>query len=139
MGRARPGSTPGQLSLDDWEQTLSAAAEAREAHQPDAGVDASASIDAPAKKRGAAVRRGAAEAAARSHPGAIELLAMPEALLTRTHLRELGLERRAVDAIFRALPVVALPGYSRPMVRAQDYLTLVKSNTFDDDRVRPIA
>lgn len=139
MGRSRPGSTPGQLSLDDLEQTLSAAAEAREPHQEDAEVDTSPSVDAPAKKNGAAVRRGAAEAAARSHPGAIELLAMPEALLTRTHLRELGLERRAVDAIFRALPVVALPGYSRPMVRAQDYLTLVKSNTFDDDRVRPIA
>ena len=28
----------------------------------------------------------------------------------------LGLERRAVDAVFRALPVVVLPGYSRPLV-----------------------
>jgi hypothetical protein len=139
MGRTRPRSTPGQLTLDDWEQTLSAAAEARDAREPDAGVDASASIDAPATNRGAAIRRRAAEVTARSHPGAIELLALPEALLTRTHLRELGLERRAVDAIFRALPVVALPGYSRPMVRAQDYLTLVRSNTFGDDRVRPIA
>jgi hypothetical protein len=70
---------------------------------------------------------------------ATELLATPEALLTRTHLRELGLERRAVDAVFRALPVVALPGYSRTMVRVQDYIEFVKSNTFRDDRVRPIA
>jgi len=69
----------------------------------------------------------------------IELLGVPESLLTRTHLRELGLERRAVDAIFRALPVVALPGYSRPMVRAQDYLELVRCNTFNDDRVRPVV
>jgi hypothetical protein len=64
---------------------------------------------------------------------------MPDALLTRTHLRELGLERRAVDAVFRALPNVLLPGYSRPMVRAQAYLALVERSTFCDrcgDRVR---
>ena len=127
-----------QLSLDDWERTVSAAREAREAQPTEEGVDAPASLGAPAKK-GDAVRRGDAEAAARSRPVAIELLTVPEALLTRTHLRELGLERRAVDAVFRALPVVALPGYSRPMVRAQDYLKLVKCNTFNNDRVRPIA
>jgi hypothetical protein len=70
------------------------------------------------------------------HP-ATKLLSMPDALLTRTHLRDLGLERRAVDAVFRALPVVALPGYSRPLVRVEDYLALVERNTFRDDRVRP--
>ena len=59
------------------------------------------------------------------------------ALLTRSHLRELGLERRAVDAVFRALPVVALPGYSRPMIRADEYLALVEKHTYRDDRVRP--
>jgi len=48
------------------------------------------------------------------------------------------LERRAVDAIFRALPVVALPGYSRPMVRVEDYVELVQRNTYRDDRVRPV-
>jgi hypothetical protein len=77
--------------------------------------------------------------AARHHPVATGLLAVPEALLTRSHLRELGLERRAVDAVFRALPVVALPGYARPMVRVHDYLEFVECNTFHDDRVRPIA
>ena len=60
-----------------------------------------------------------------------ELLEMPEALLTRSHLRELGLERRAVDAVFRACTVVVLPGYSRPMVRAADYLRLIEASTFD--------
>ena len=55
---------------------------------------------------------------------AAELVKTPGALLTRTHLRQLGFERRAIDAIFRALPVVALPGYSRPMVRVEDYLAL---------------
>ena len=31
-----------------------------------------------------------------------------------------------------------MPGYSRPMVRVEDYLDLVACNTFRDDRVRPI-
>jgi hypothetical protein len=47
----------------------------------------------------------------------------------------LGLERRAVDAIFRALPVVCLPGYSRPLIRVRDYLELVESSTYRRDRV----
>jgi hypothetical protein len=67
---------------------------------------------------------------------AADLLETPGALLTRTHLRELGLERRAIDAVFRALPVVALPGYSRPMIRAEHYLELVEEHTYRDDRVR---
>ncbi len=65
-----------------------------------------------------------------------ELLTTPGALLTRSHLRELGLERRAVDAVFRALPVVVLPGYTRPLVRAADYLALVDASTYSGDRVR---
>ena len=69
---------------------------------------------------------------------AVELLKTPGALLTRSHLRGLGLERRAVDAVFRALPVVALPGYSRPMVRVEDYVELIECNTYRDDRVRPV-
>ena len=70
-------------------------------------------------------------------PSAAQLLATPGALLTRSHLRELGLERRAIDAVFRRLPVVALPGYSRPMIRATGYLELVEQHTYRDDRVRP--
>ena len=61
------------------------------------------------------------------------------ALLTRSHLRELGLERRAIDAVFRALPVVALPGYSRPLIRAEEYHELVDEHTYRDDRVRPCS
>lgn len=51
--------------------------------------------------------------------------------LSRTDLRELGLERRAADAIFKACSVVALPGYSRPLVRVADYLALVQRSTYD--------
>jgi hypothetical protein len=68
---------------------------------------------------------------------AAELLETRGALLTRTHLRDLGLERRAVDAVFRILPVVALPGYSRPMIRAEAYRDLIARSTYDADRVRP--
>ncbi len=67
---------------------------------------------------------------------ATKLLTTPGALLTRTHLRELGLERRAVDAVFRALPVVWLPGYSRPMVRAEEYVELLERSVYRGDRVR---
>jgi hypothetical protein len=73
----------------------------------------------------------------RNHPVAKELLETPGALLTRTHLRELGLERRAIDAVFRKLPVVSLPGYSRPMIHVEHYRELIRENTYRDDRVRP--
>jgi hypothetical protein len=64
-------------------------------------------------------------------------LERPEAVLSRTDLRELGWERRAVDAIFRACPVIALPGYSRPVIRVADYRALIEASTYADDRVRP--
>jgi hypothetical protein len=75
-----------------------------------------------------------------ARPPAVELLKTPGALLTRTDLRELGLERRAVDAVFRECPVVVLPGYKRPMVKVADYLKLLEGSTYCDrcgDRVRP--
>ena len=69
-------------------------------------------------------------------PSAAERLRTPGALLTRSDLRDLGLERRAIDAVFRALPVVVLPGYARPMIRADDYLGLIERSIYRDDRVR---
>ena len=72
-----------------------------------------------------------------SRPTAAELLGTPGALLSRTDLRELGLERRAVDAVFRACPIVALPGYSRPLIRVEDYRALLAEHTYCGDRVRP--
>lgn len=68
---------------------------------------------------------------------AAERLANPSAVLTRSDLRELGWERRAVDAIVRACPAVAIPGYSRTVVLVKDYLELVEASTFRGDRVRP--
>lgn len=72
-------------------------------------------------------------------PAAEHLLETPGALLTRSDLRELGLERRAIDAVFRKLPIVALPGYSRPMIHADEYLELINANTYRDDCVRPLG
>jgi hypothetical protein len=66
-----------------------------------------------------------------------ERLANPDAVLSRTDLAELGWPRRGVDAIFRRLPVVAVPGFSRPMVRVRDYLALLDESTYAGDRVRP--
>jgi hypothetical protein len=69
-------------------------------------------------------------------PTAAELLDTPGSLLTRSHLRELGLGRSAIDAVFRRLPVIVFPGSSRPHVRRDDYLELVEQSIYDDDRVR---
>ena len=62
-----------------------------------------------------------------------ERLANPDAILTRTDLRDLGWERRAVDAIVRGCPAVAIPGYSRTVVLVRDDA----EHTFRGDRVRP--
>ena len=60
-----------------------------------------------------------------------------DAILTRSDLRELGYERRAVDAIFRACPVESWPGYSKPMIRVADFLEWRERCTYRGDRVRP--
>jgi hypothetical protein len=66
-----------------------------------------------------------------------ERLGNPEAVLSRSDLRELGYERRAVDAVFRHCPVVALPGSSRPLIRVADYLAFLEQHTYDGrSRVR---
>jgi hypothetical protein len=64
-------------------------------------------------------------------------LANPEAVLSRSDLRDLGYERRAIDAIFRGCPIIALPGYRRPLIRVADYLQFVEQHTYRGDRVRP--
>lgn len=68
---------------------------------------------------------------------AAERLENSEAVLSRTDLRELGYERRAVDAIFRRCPVIAVPGYSRPLVKVSDFAAFVAENTYAGNRVRP--
>jgi hypothetical protein len=69
-------------------------------------------------------------------------LHVPEAFLSRSDLRDLGLERRAVDAVFRECRVIQLPGYSRPLIRVADYLALLEGATYCDrcgNKVQPIG
>ena len=71
-----------------------------------------------------------------THPPLEDRLHNPDAFLSRTDLRELGLPRRAIDGIFRALPVIVLDGYSRPLIKVADYLNHIKDCTYQGDRVR---
>jgi hypothetical protein len=64
---------------------------------------------------------------------------LPGRLLSRRDLAELGLPRRAIDAVFRVVPVIVLPGYARPFVREEDYLELLRTRSYGDDRVRPTS
>ena len=86
--------------------------------------------------KGNAYKAGTVDKLAERQRSTTGLLENPNALLTRSHLGGLGLNRRAVDAVFRACPVVVFPGYSRPLVRVSDYLALVERSTYDDARVR---
>jgi hypothetical protein len=70
-------------------------------------------------------------------PLAAARLLNPDAVLSRSDLRELGYERRAVDAIFRSCPVVSIPGYSRPLIRVSDFRAFLEAHTYRGDRVRP--
>jgi hypothetical protein len=66
----------------------------------------------------------------------LEKLENPQAFLTRKDLEELGLERRAIDAIFRGT-CVRMPGYRRPLVRVRDFQRFIDEHTYRGDRVRP--
>ena len=139
MARAHPESTSTfrQLTLDDWAaEVASASHAASEKRCAEATHVRAAAEDCPERET---LAEAAVDAVARHHAVATDLLETPGALLTRTHLRELGLERRAIDAVFRKLPVVALPGYSRPMISAEKYLELIDEHTYHDDRVRPLG
>jgi hypothetical protein len=70
-------------------------------------------------------------------PSPADRLDNPNAFLSRTDLEQLGLGRRAVDACFRHCPVVAIPGYARPLITVTDYQAFIDANTYRGDRVRP--
>ncbi len=55
-------------------------------------------------------------------PSATVRLQNPDAFLSRSDLRELGLERRAIDAVFRSCPVVVFEGYTRPLICVEEFL-----------------
>ena len=71
--------------------------------------------------------------------------------MTRSDVEALGFPRRAVDAIFRDVPTIHLPGYSRLMISREDLDRYVREHTYrkptkrvkrqgyDGGRVRPIG
>jgi hypothetical protein len=126
-----------QMTLDDWAHVLQAIPRPTETRSSTNGDVGAVAVQCNDDEPPSHVETGSAAAPHRR--SATELLKTPGALLTRSHLRELGLERRAIDAVFRKLAVVFLPGYSRPMVRVEDYLELIQEFTYRGDRVRPIA
>lgn len=68
---------------------------------------------------------------------AADLLATPGALLDRRALAELGLQRRSIDQVFRALPVVSFPEVRRAYVKVADFNRYLDEHTYAGDRVRP--
>jgi hypothetical protein len=82
-------------------------------------------------ERGGPLREAGQEAGAAgvNGPTALELLERPAALLSSSHLAELGLSRRAIDAVLRALPVVIFPGYRRTLVKVEDFVALAEKGT----------
>jgi hypothetical protein len=70
-------------------------------------------------------------------PAPADRLENPEAVLTRSDLAELGYPRRAVDAVFRACPVVSLPGFGRPLILVAEFRAFLAEHTYRGDRVRP--
>jgi hypothetical protein len=50
-------------------------------------------------------------------------------LARSSHLRELGWTRTHIDAIWRACPMVILPGTRRPVLRVDDYLAYLEEHT----------
>lgn len=60
---------------------------------------------------------------------------LPELLDRKQLAAELGVTRAAVDAIFRSLPVVALPNLRKPFVRRADVRELLERSTHRDGSV----
>ena len=52
-----------------------------------------------------------------------------------SHLRELGWTRTHIDAIWRACPMVILPGTRRPVLRVEDYLAYLDEGKCSEGRV----
>jgi hypothetical protein len=71
-------------------------------------------------------------------PTAAKLLETPGAVLTSSHLRELGWTRRHIDAIWRACPMIILPGSRRPVLRVEDYLAYLEEHTYRNERPRVV-
>jgi hypothetical protein len=61
---------------------------------------------------------------------------LPQFVDRKTLAAELGVTRAVVDAIFRALPVIVLPGCRKVLVKREDVARLLAERTFRSDEVR---
>jgi hypothetical protein len=64
---------------------------------------------------------------------------LPALIDRKTLAAETGLTRAAVDAVFRAVPVVVLPGCRKVFARREDVRRLLEESTFTGAMVRPSA
>jgi hypothetical protein len=62
-------------------------------------------------------------------PAATELLRTEGALLTRSHLRELGLSDRAIARLFASCGVVAFPRVRRVYIPVEEALARLEDET----------
>ena len=65
-------------------------------------------------------------------------LVTPGAVLTSSHLKELGWTRTRIDAIWRACPMVILPGTRRPVLRVEDFLAYLEEHTYRNEQPRVV-
>jgi hypothetical protein len=65
------------------------------------------------------------------------VIRLPELVDRKTVAAETGLTRAAVDALFRNVPVVTLPGCRKVWARRRDVMRLLEENTHDGTLVRP--
>jgi hypothetical protein len=129
--RPARGLFDGQLTLADWERD-----QARDARPTTTAARSRADTETNSSRRPTSPTTPASTAtSAETSP---QLLSTAGALLTRSHLRELGLTRTMADAVFRSVPaVVVFPGSRRPAVHVEDYLALLEASTYTGERVRP--
>ena len=62
---------------------------------------------------------------------------LPALMDRKAVAEETGLPRSAIDAIFRALPVVSFPDSRKVFVKRDDVLALIEASTYDGTQVRP--
>ena len=65
------------------------------------------------------------------------MIGLPELVDRKTLAAETNLTRAAVDAVFRQVPVVVIPGCRKVFARREDIMVLIESNTFTRTMVRP--
>lgn len=82
--------------------------------------------------------RGWRAGAAGAQDAGIETSRRAPEYLDRLAVRAMGFKRQDADRIFRALPVVSLPGARKCYVRRADLEALLSDHTYRGDRVRPL-